>query len=105
MNAVFNYLDTAPVLDLLFLGIWCAAIAALLGYAAWTIHTERQYRKKRERLVALAEASPPRVPVVSNPDTNAAASNDSLNGCRQSPQAFDAEHSYRPRLGLTRRGK
>ena len=105
MNSVFTYLDTAPILDLAYLSIFLLAIAVLIGWAIHTIVTERRYAKKRQRLIELAEASPPRVPVVSNPDTNAAASNDSLNGCRQSPQAFDAEHSYRPRLGLTRRGK
>lgn len=104
MNAVFNYLDTAPVLDLLFLGIWCAAIAALLGYAAWTIHTERQYRKKRERLIELAsgDSSSSRDRQHAGVSSGVASPSDAAS---RSQDPFDVDHGHRPRVGLTRRGK
>ena len=59
MASVFDWIDTTPILDLAFLALFIAGIAVLLFWAAWTVHRERQYRIKRDRLIQLhAEGDP-----------------------------------------------
>lgn len=84
MQAAFDWFDTTPLLDLLFLGVLIAGIVALLAFAAIPVYRDIQYAKKRKRLLQLAEGSTP------TPSS----------GPRQD---FDEEHSHRPRVGLTRR--
>lgn len=70
MNSIWNFIDHAPILDLLYLSVLSLFIAALLTFAALTLYRERQYRLKRERLLELYRRD-----------------------------KFDEDHSHRPRVG------
>lgn len=111
MSDFFQWVDEAPLLDLIYFGIPTAILLAVAVYLAHDVYETRQLKKKAKRLIELAGGEPPSVRSGRKPlSKTAAASTDSpYPGAASSPQgSFDADHGFnntpRPRVG-TRRGK